>query len=225
MARMKARLAIPMAAALLAAFAVGACSSSSKASGASANSPVTLTFWGTYGNGGNKAQQDVLNQLIPHSRRPSHDQGELCRRPVRLAAAEADHERRRRPAARPRALRPRLGSAVRQPRRVRAARRQMPTSRRLREATYPGTLSTNLYKGKYYGLPLDTNTRVLITNQAGARRRPASSRRRRPSPTCRPTRRKLKAAKQSRCSPTAACRAGTSCRGSGRAAARSPTRT
>jgi multiple sugar transport system substrate-binding protein len=30
--------------------------------------------------------------------------------------------------------------------------------------TYPGSLATNLYNGHYYGLPLDTNTRVLISN-------------------------------------------------------------
>src|ERR1044072_833400 len=50
------------AAAVSAALVVTACSSttpSSKAAG-----PVTLTFWGTYGNGGNKAQTSVLNQTI-----------------------------------------------------------------------------------------------------------------------------------------------------------------
>ncbi|GMA95472.1 bicyclomycin resistance protein [Pseudolysinimonas kribbensis] len=30
---------------------------------------------------------------------------------------------------------------------------------------YPGSVATNRYKGEYYGLPLDTNTRVLITSQ------------------------------------------------------------
>jgi multiple sugar transport system substrate-binding protein len=30
---------------------------------------------------------------------------------------------------------------------------------------FPGTLSTNYFKGHYYGLPLDTNTRVLIYNK------------------------------------------------------------
>jgi len=30
---------------------------------------------------------------------------------------------------------------------------------------FPGTLSTNFFKGHYYGLPLDTNTRVLIYNK------------------------------------------------------------
>ena len=31
---------------------------------------------------------------------------------------------------------------------------------------FPGPLSTNQFKGHYYGLPLDTNTRVLIWNKA-----------------------------------------------------------
>jgi len=31
---------------------------------------------------------------------------------------------------------------------------------------YPGTLATNYYKGRYYGLPLDTNTQVLFWNKA-----------------------------------------------------------
>jgi multiple sugar transport system substrate-binding protein len=29
---------------------------------------------------------------------------------------------------------------------------------------FPGSLSTNFYKGHYYGLPLDTNTRVMFAN-------------------------------------------------------------
>lgn len=33
------------------------------------------------------------------------------------------------------------------------------------KAVYPGPLSTNAYKGGYYGLPLDTNTRVWIWGQ------------------------------------------------------------
>lgn len=36
----------------------------------------------------------------------------------------------------------------------------------LSDATFPGNLSTNLYKGHYYGLPLDTNTRIMFANQA-----------------------------------------------------------
>ncbi len=36
----------------------------------------------------------------------------------------------------------------------------------LSKKVFPGPLSTNLYNGKYYGLPLDTNTTVLFTNTA-----------------------------------------------------------
>jgi multiple sugar transport system substrate-binding protein len=44
---------------------------------------------------------------------------------------------------------------------------------------FPGTLATNYFKGKYYGLPLDTNTRVQFYNmsalkKAGIRKAPAT---------------------------------------------------
>jgi multiple sugar transport system substrate-binding protein len=35
----------------------------------------------------------------------------------------------------------------------------------LSDQTFPGILSTNFYKGHYFGLPLDTNTRVMFANQ------------------------------------------------------------
>lgn len=34
------------------------------------------------------------------------------------------------------------------------------------DAVFPGPLSTNQYEGKYYGLPLDTNTRVFMYNDS-----------------------------------------------------------
>lgn len=34
------------------------------------------------------------------------------------------------------------------------------------EKVFPGPLSTNFWRGSYYGLPLDTNTRVLVWNKA-----------------------------------------------------------
>jgi multiple sugar transport system substrate-binding protein len=40
--------------------------------------------------------------------------------------------------------------------------RVMPDFKRFANAMFPGTLATNYYKGNYYGLPLDTNTRVLM---------------------------------------------------------------
>jgi multiple sugar transport system substrate-binding protein len=42
----------------------------------------------------------------------------------------------------------------------------MPDFKKIAAAMYPGSLATNYYKGHYYGLPLDTNTRVLMYNQA-----------------------------------------------------------
>lgn len=41
----------------------------------------------------------------------------------------------------------------------------MPDFASYSEQFLPGPLSTNLYNGKHYGLPLDTNTRVLIYNK------------------------------------------------------------
>lgn len=41
----------------------------------------------------------------------------------------------------------------------------MPDFKRFADAMFPGTLATNFYKGNYYGLPLDTNTRVLMYNR------------------------------------------------------------
>jgi len=38
----------------------------------------------------------------------------------------------------------------------------MPDFQDLADKVFPGTLATNLWKGTYYGLPLDTNTRVML---------------------------------------------------------------
>src|SRR2546427_3287611 len=40
----------------------------------------------------------------------------------------------------------------------------MPDFKKLAKVVYPGSLATNYYKGHYYGLPLDTNTRVEMYN-------------------------------------------------------------
>ncbi len=42
----------------------------------------------------------------------------------------------------------------------------MPDFKDFADKVFPGPLSTNAYQGHYYGLPLDTNTRILIYNQA-----------------------------------------------------------
>lgn len=40
----------------------------------------------------------------------------------------------------------------------------VPKFKKLLTTVYPGPLATNFWKGHYYGLPLDTNTRVLLSN-------------------------------------------------------------
>lgn len=55
----------------------------------------------------------------------------------------------------------------------------MPDFADLKDAVLPGPLSTNFFKGNYYGLPLDTNTRVLVYNEdmfaaAGIEKAPAT---------------------------------------------------
>jgi multiple sugar transport system substrate-binding protein len=42
----------------------------------------------------------------------------------------------------------------------------LPGFKAIAKMTYKGSLATNYYKGHYYGLPLDTNTRVLMYNQS-----------------------------------------------------------
>jgi multiple sugar transport system substrate-binding protein len=41
----------------------------------------------------------------------------------------------------------------------------MPDFQELADVTFPGPLATNFYNGHYYGLPLDTNTRIWLYNQ------------------------------------------------------------
>jgi len=42
----------------------------------------------------------------------------------------------------------------------------MPDFQEWADKMFPGPLATNLYQGKYYGLPLDTNTKVTLANPA-----------------------------------------------------------
>ncbi|WP_308799403.1 extracellular solute-binding protein [Agromyces silvae] len=41
---------------------------------------------------------------------------------------------------------------------------EMPDFQEIADRTYPGMLATNRWQGEYYGLPLDTNTRVQLYN-------------------------------------------------------------
>ena len=129
--------------------------------------PVTITFWGAYGNGGNSTQQDALNkELIPAF--------EAANPGIMVKYVDIAYD----------ALLQKLTTSAagnQLPDLVRADLGWVPKFadlgvlvplstamsdfKTLAAATYPGSLSTNKYKGKYYGLPLDTNTRVLISNE------------------------------------------------------------
>ncbi|WP_024286509.1 extracellular solute-binding protein [Cellulomonas sp. KRMCY2] len=139
------------------------------AAGATAGTdPVALTMWGTYGNGGNTAQTDVLNDTLIPSFEASHPG-------ITVEYVDIPYD----------SLKQKLTTG--------AAAGELPDLARvdigwvpqfaslgvlasldetmddfttLADATYPGSLATNAWDGHYYGLPLDTNTRVLVTSQA-----------------------------------------------------------
>jgi len=134
-----------------------------------ADNPVTITFWGAYGNGGNSTQADVLNKTLIPSFEAAHPgiKVEYVDVPYddllkKLTTSAAGDEL-------PDLVRADLGWVPK----FADLGVLLPLSDvmddfdELADATYPGVLSTNLYEGKYYGLPLDTNTRVLISSQAG----------------------------------------------------------
>lgn len=134
---------------------------------AAAADPITITFWGAYGNGGNSTQQDALNNtLIPAF--------EAANPGITVKYVDVAYD----------SLLQKLTTSAagdQLPDLVRADLGWVPKFadlgvlvplsstmsdfKTLGAATYKGSLATNLYKGKYYGLPLDTNTRVLISNQ------------------------------------------------------------
>lgn len=129
---------------------------------------VTITFWGSYGNGGNSTQQDVLEStLIPAFEKANPGiQVEYLDVPYddllqKLTTSAAGDEL-------PDLVRADLGWV---PRFADLGvlvplSQQMDDFQELADRTYPGVLATNLWEGDYYGLPLDTNTRVLISNPA-----------------------------------------------------------
>jgi multiple sugar transport system substrate-binding protein len=152
-----------------------ACSSASTASTAPSGSaaatdtptaPVTLTMWGTYGRGGNSAQADMLlNTVIPafEAAHPNitvnyvdQNYDSLLQKLTTGAAGGTLPDLVRADIG----WVPKLGALG-----VLAPLDQlMPDFQKLAGDTYPGILATNKWQDHYYGLPLDTNTRVLMTN-------------------------------------------------------------
>lgn len=149
--------------------AVTACSSGSTGSSSGTKtSPVTLTFWGSYGNGGNSTQQDALNKtLIPAFEKANPGikvkytdiaYDSLLQKLTTSAAG----------GQLPDVVRADIGWVPQfaQDGVLVALSDSMKDYTALAAKDYNGNVATNRFKGKYYGLPLDTNTRVLITSHA-----------------------------------------------------------
>ncbi|MEY9951541.1 extracellular solute-binding protein [Leifsonia sp. EB34] len=167
---MKRSTALAATAALAASIALvasGCSAASGGSSDGSSSHPVTLTFWGSYGNGGNSAQQDALNKtLIPAFEKANPGitvnyvdipYDSLLQKLTTSAAG----------GSLPDLVRSDIGwvPQLAQLGVLTPLSNSMSDFGTLSKAVYPGTLTTNKYNGKYYGLPLDTNTRVLITSQ------------------------------------------------------------
>lgn len=129
---------------------------------------VTLTFWGSYGNGGNSTQQDALNETLIPAFEEAHPgiTVEYIDIPYddmlqKIATSASGGEL-------PDLIRSDLAWVPQFAEQglVLPLSQEMPDFQGLADATYPGVLATNYYDGEYYGLPLDTNTRVLVTSQA-----------------------------------------------------------
>lgn len=135
--------------------------------GGSADEPVQLTYWGTYGNGGNSAQTDMLqDELIPAFEKANPDiDVEYVDMPYdglkqKLTTSAAGGEL-------PDLIRSDIGW-VAQFADLGVFKQldgEMPGFDELAADVYPGTLETTSWAGHYYGVPLNTNTRVLITDQ------------------------------------------------------------
>lgn len=157
-----------LAVATAAAVAMTGCSSSGtkQAADASSAGPVTLTFWGTYGNGGNKTQTDALSQTVIPAFEKANPNIKINYVDIpydsllqKLTTSAAGGEL-------PDLVRADIGWVAKFGALKVFAQLDgtLPNFNTLSAANYPGSLATNKWNGHYYGLPLDTNTRVLISN-------------------------------------------------------------
>ncbi|HXR42847.1 MAG TPA: extracellular solute-binding protein, partial [Acidothermaceae bacterium] len=195
MKRVRVRAIAPVAAALCLAAAATACSSSnggtsasgdkagastapSAADTAAANTPaatssnsddakpVTLTFWGTYGNGGNKAQTDVLSGTIIPAFEKAHPNITIKYVDIPYDSLLQKLETSAAGGELPDLIRSDINWVPKFAALGVFAQLdgKMPDFDKLSADTYPGSLATTKWQGHYYGLPLDTNTRVMISN-------------------------------------------------------------
>ena len=144
-----------------------ATASAAESSATADGPPVTLTFWGTYGNGGNTAQTDVLDKTLIPLFEKQHPNVTVKYVDIpydslkqKLTTSAAGGEL-------PDLVRSDIGWVAQFGKLGVFAQLDstLPDFDTLSKAVYPGTLAANSWDGHYYGLPLDTNTRVLITDQ------------------------------------------------------------
>ena len=154
------------AASMLAACGGNTADQSSSSDSGSGSSTVELTLWGTYGAGSNSAQKDALEkEIIPAFEKANPGitikyvdmpyDGLKQKLTTGAAAGEL-----------PDLIRTDLGWNAQFAKLgvLKQLDGNMPNYDALAAKVYPGLLGTTLYNGHHYGLPLDTNTRVLISN-------------------------------------------------------------
>jgi len=126
--------------------------------------PVTITFWHAY----NPVETEMLEETVIPSFEPAHPDIK-----VEAVAVPYDEFRRKLLTAIAGGTAPDLmrcdipwvaefadmGALA-------VLDEVMPDFEAYADKVFPGPLSTNYYKGHYYGLPLDTNCRVLVYNKA-----------------------------------------------------------
>ncbi len=163
-------IAVGLAAATVAGLA--ACSSGAAAPQQAAKGPQTITMWGSYGNGGNSAQSDALNkQLIPAFEKANPG--------ITVKYVDVPYDsflQKLTTGAAGSSLPDLVRSDINWVPQLASQGVLVPLSDSMKgfgslsKNTFPGVLATNRYRGKYYGLPLDTNTRVLITDQTALKK-------------------------------------------------------
>jgi multiple sugar transport system substrate-binding protein len=132
---------------------------------AASSSPITITFWNAYSTTDGE-QKTIVNDIIPAFEK-THPNIKVKNVTLPYSAMQSKLLTSAAGGQLPDIARldiiwvpqlAKLGTLVPQ--------QNLPGWRELSKSVFAGPLSTNLYHGQYYGLPLDTNTKVLFSNTA-----------------------------------------------------------
>lgn len=144
--------------------AVG-CGTAPAPSGKTGSPSVTITFWNAYSETDNE-EKTIVNDIIPAFER-SHPGIKVQNVTLPYSNMQAKLFTAAAGKSLPDVARldiiwmPQLAELG-----VLVPQQSLPGWSDLSKKVFSGPLSTNLYNGKYYGLPLDTNTKVLFSNPA-----------------------------------------------------------